>query len=80
MLVVCTTRTWCVDIRTTDHVCNLLQGFQETQHLTDQEIYLWMGDTTKVALIAVGEITLHFGGNRVIQFLPYNRLTQMSLT
>ena len=39
-----------------------------------------MGDATIVALVVVGEITLHFGGNRVIQFLPYKRLTQMSLT
>ena len=39
-----------------------------------------MGDATIVALVVVGEITLHFGGNRVIQFLPYNTLTLMSLT
>ena len=39
-----------------------------------------MGDATKVALVVVGEITLHFGGDRVIQFLPYDSLTQMDLT
>ena len=46
----------------------------------DEEIYLWVGDATKVALIVVGEITLHFSGDRVIQFHPYNSLTRMVLT
>ena len=35
----------------------------------DKEIYLVVGDVTKVALVVVGKITLHFGGDRVIQFL-----------
>ena len=39
-----------------------------------------MGDATKVALIAVGEITLHFGVDRVVISFSYNRLTLMSLT
>ena len=29
-LMACTTGTWCVDIGATNHVCNSLQGFQET--------------------------------------------------
>ena len=33
----------------------------------------------KVALVAVGEITLHFGGDRVIQFFPTIELTLMNL-
>ena len=70
MLVVCTTRTWCVDTGTTDHVCNLLQGLQETRQLMDKEICLLVGDATKVALIVVEKIILHFGGDRVIRFLP----------
>ena len=41
---------------------------------------LRVGDATKVALIVVGEITLHFGEDRVIQIFFYNRLTLMNLT
>ena len=48
----------------------LLQGFQETRQLKDEKIYLKVGDATKVALVVVGEITLHFGGDRVIRFPP----------
>ena len=29
-LTACTTGTWCVDTGATNHVCNSLQGFQET--------------------------------------------------
>ena len=36
----------------------------------DKEICLVVGDATKVALVVVGKITLHFGGDRVIRFLP----------
>ena len=70
MLVVCTTRTWWVNTRATNHVCNLLQGFQETRQLMDEEICLVVGDATIVALVVVEKITLHFGGDRVIRFLP----------
>ena len=38
-LMACITGTWCVDIGATNHVCNSLQGFQETRWLTDGEIY-----------------------------------------
>ena len=37
-------------------------------------------DAAKVAKVVVEEITLHFGGDRVIQFLPYNSLTRIVLT
>ena len=70
MLVVCTPRTWWVDTGATDHVCNSLQGFQKTRQLMDKEVCLLVGDATKVALVVVGKITLHFGGDRVIRFLP----------
>ena len=36
----------------------------------DEEISLVVGDATKVALVIVGKITLHFGGDKVIRFLP----------
>ena len=35
----------------------------------NEEDCLVVGDATKVALVVVGKITLHFGGDRVILFL-----------
>ncbi|GER51125.1 retrotransposon protein [Striga asiatica] len=49
-LAVVSTRTWCVDNGATDHVCNFLQGFQETKRLKVGEITVYMGNVTKVAL------------------------------
>ena len=66
-LMACTTGTWCVDTGATNHVCNSLQGFQETRRLADVEIRLWMGDTTKVAVIVVGVVTSHFDGGKELQ-------------
>ena len=36
----------------------------------NEEIFLLVGDATKVALVVLRKITLHFGGDRVIRFLP----------
>ena len=60
----CTTGTWCVDTGATNHVCNSLQGFQETRRLAKGEIYLLMGDTSCVAAVAVGVVTLYFEGDK----------------
>jgi hypothetical protein len=60
------TSTWCVDTGATDHVCNSLQGFQRTRMLRDGEIYVLMGDATKVPVVAVGIITLIFGDDRIL--------------
>ena len=65
-LMACTTGTWCVDIGATNHVCNSLQGFQETRRLGDGEICLWLGDTSKVAAVAVGVVSLQFFGGKVL--------------
>ena len=53
-----------MDTRATNHVCNSLQGFQETRRLARGEIDLLMGDTSRVAAIAVGVVTLHFEGDK----------------
>ena len=60
-LMACTTSTWCVNTRATNHVYNSLQGFQETKRLAKGEIDLLMGDTSRVAAVVVGVVTLHFG-------------------
>ena len=63
-LLACTTGTWCVDTGATNHVCNSLQGFQESKRLAEGEIYLLMGDTSRVAAVVVRVVTLHFGGGK----------------
>ena len=65
-LAVLSSGTWCVDTGATNHVCNSLQGFQETRQLSDGEIYLHMGNATKVAAIVVGDYYLKFGRDRYL--------------
>ena len=48
----------------TNHVCNFLQGFQKTRRLVRGEIDLLMEDTSRVAAVAVGVVTLHFEGGK----------------
>ena len=48
------------------HVCNFLQGFQKTRRLARGEIDLLMGDTLRVAAVAVGVVTLHFEGGKFL--------------
>ncbi|KAL8125384.1 hypothetical protein AgCh_012900 [Apium graveolens] len=60
------TSTWCVDTGATDHVCNSMQGFQLSRMLRDGEIYVFMGDATKVAVVAVRVIHLSFGSDRIL--------------
>ena len=43
----------CVDTGATDHVCNSMQGFQQSIMLRDGEIYVFIGDATKVAVVVV---------------------------
>ena len=61
-----TTGTWCVDTGATNHVCNSLQGFQKTWRLVNGEICLLLGDTSRVVAKAVREVSLHFGGHKVL--------------
>lgn len=65
-LAVLSTSTWCVDTGATDHVCITLQGFQETRRLSDGEITIFMGNATKVAAVAVGDVYLSFGRNKTL--------------
>ena len=65
-LLACTTGTWCVDTGATNHVCNSLQGFQEIRRLAKGEIYLLMGDTLRMAAVAVGVVTLYFEGDKFL--------------
>ena len=60
-----------MDTGATNHVCNSLQGFQETRRLADEEICLLVGDTSRVVAKAVGEVSLHFGGHKVLVLKDY---------
>jgi Zinc knuckle. len=64
--VVRSTSTWCVDTGATNHVCNSLQGFQETRRLSDGEMHLTMGDATRVAVVAVGDVYLSFSSDKTL--------------
>ena len=65
-LLACTTSTWCMDTRATNHACNSLQGVQKTRWLAKGEIYLLMGDTSCMAAVAVRVVTLHFEGGKFL--------------
>ena len=55
-----------MDTGATNHVFNSLQEFQETRRLADGEIYLWLGDTSNVAAVIVGVVSLHFVGGKFL--------------
>ncbi|KAG8381639.1 hypothetical protein BUALT_Bualt06G0142500 [Buddleja alternifolia] len=57
--------SWCVDSGSTNHICNMLQGFQLTRQLSDGDMYLLMGDSTSVPVVAIGLVSLYFE-NRVL--------------
>ncbi|KAL5709125.1 hypothetical protein ACHQM5_019846 [Ranunculus cassubicifolius] len=53
--------SWCVDSGSTNHVCNMLQGFQETRRLNEGEVYLKLGTEARVAAVSVGVYYLALG-------------------
>ena len=55
-----------MDTGATNHVCNFLHGFQKTQWLAEGEINLWLGDSSKVAAVAVGLVSLTFSGGKTL--------------
>ena len=65
-LMASTNGTWCVDTGATNYVCNSLQGFQKIRRLAKEEIYLWLGDTSKVAAVAVGVVSLFFNEGKTL--------------
>ena len=53
-----------MDTGATNNVCNSLQGFDKIKRLAKGEIYLLMGDTSRVTVVAVGVVTLLFEGGK----------------
>ena len=69
----------------TDHVYNSLQGFKENKQLSDGKIYLYMGNATKVVAVAMGDLHLTFGRDRILilknyPFVPLIRRNLVSVS
>ena len=54
------TNSWCVDSSCTDHICNSLQGFQETRKLNEGEMFLTLADGSRIPVVAIGVCDLCF--------------------
>ena len=47
------TDSWCVDSGCTNHICNFLQGFQETRKLNEGELFLTLADGSRIPVVAI---------------------------
>ena len=54
------TDSWCVDSSCTNHICNSLQGFQETRKLNEGELFLTLANGSRIPIVAVGVFNLCF--------------------
>ena len=52
--------SWCVDSGCTNHICNSLQGFQETRKLNEGELFLTLVDGSRIPIVAIGVYNLCF--------------------
>ena len=60
------THTWVIDTGATDHICFDPDLMQVTRRLYDGEIEVQVGDATKVAAVAVGDVYLRFSSDRFL--------------
>ena len=60
------TDSWCVDSGCTNHICNTLQGFQETRKLNEGELFLTLADGSKIPIVTVGVFNLCFSSRVLI--------------
>ena len=58
--------SWCVDLGCTNHICNTLQGFQETRRLNEGELFLALANGRKIPVVAIGVFNLCFGSRVLI--------------
>ena len=49
-----------MDSGCTNHICNSLQGFQETRKLNEGELFLTLADGSRISVVAVGVFNLCF--------------------
>ena len=52
--------SWYVDSGCTNHICNSLQGFQETRKLKKGELFLTLADGSRIPIVSVGVFNLCF--------------------
>ena len=52
--------SWRVDLGCTNHICNSLQGFQDTRKLNKGELFLSLADGSRIPVIAIGVFNLCF--------------------
>ena len=60
------TDSWCVDSSCTNHICNSLQGFQETRKLNEGELFLTLADGSRIPVVAVEVFNLCFDSRVLI--------------
>ena len=60
------TDSWCVDSSCTNHICNSLQGFQETRKLNEGELFLTLADGSRIPVVAVEMFNLCFDSRVLI--------------
>ena len=49
---------WVLDTGSTSHICNDLQGLQDSRRLANGEVIIRVGNGARVAALAVGTYTL----------------------
>ena len=61
-----TSNTWCIDSSTTNHICNILQGFGSTRQCRDGEIKLTLASKVTILAVSIGVVVLEFQNNRTL--------------
>ena len=78
------TDSWCVDLGCINHICNSLQGFEETRKLNEEELFLTLADGSKMSVVAVGVFNLCFESRVLILedclYVPNVRRNLISVT
>ena len=49
-----------MDLGCTNHICNSLQGFQETKKLNEGKLFLTLADGSRILVVTVGVFNLCF--------------------
>ena len=77
-------QSWVVDTGATDHVYFNLQGFQLTRELSEDEIIITMGNSSRVAAKAVGDVHLSYSDRilvlRDVLYVPSFRKNLISVS
>ena len=60
------TNPWCVDSGCTNHICNTLQGFEETRKLNEGDLFLTLADGRIILVVAAKVFNLCFSSRVLI--------------